>query len=116
MLVYKILRADEWAAMQAAGELEGTPIDQRDGFIHLSSAEQAEATAALHFQGESDLWLLAVPVASLGEALRWEPSRGGASFPHLYRALRIQEVQWCQPLPLGQGGHEFPDGWRNPQD
>lgn len=111
MLVYKILRAEEWAAMRSAGDLSGTPIDLRDGFIHLSSTAQAEATAALHFQGAHDLWLLAVPAMALGDALRWEPSRGGALFPHLYRPLRLGEVLWCKPLPLGEGGHTFPDGW-----
>lgn len=112
MLVYKILRASEWATMQAAGEFAGSPIDLADGFLHLSSATQVEATAMRHFAGQDDLWLLAVRVAALGDSLRWEPSRGGALFPHLYRTLRMDEVVFAVPLPLAPGGHVFPDGWK----
>ncbi|MCA8965404.1 MAG: DUF952 domain-containing protein [Planctomycetes bacterium] len=114
MLVYKILRANEWAALQADGELAGSPVDLTDGFVHLSTAEQAEATAARHFAGERDLWLLAMSAEVLGESLRWEPSRGGALFPHLYRALRLAEVSWAKPLSLEQDVHRFPDAWRDP--
>lgn len=116
MLIYKILRAGEWAAMQTNGELAGSPVDLADGFLHLSNAEQAEATAAKHFVGERDLWLLAVEAEALGDLLRWEPSRGGALFPHLYRPLRCSEVLWAKPLSLEQGKHRFPDGWNCPSD
>ena len=115
MLIYKILRGPEWATMQAAGEFAGSAIDLADGFVHLSSATQVEATAARHFAGQEDLWLLAVPAEALGDSLRWEPSRGGALFPHLYRALRVSEVHSAKPLPLAAGRHRLPDGWNSSQ-
>ncbi|HBB82044.1 MAG TPA: DUF952 domain-containing protein, partial [Sulfitobacter sp.] len=73
-------------------------------------AEQAEETAAKHFKGEDGLFLLAVDSDALGEALKWEPSRGGALFPHLYRQLTLEDVVWAQPLPVVDGAHEFPAG------
>lgn len=109
MLVYKILRGDEWRTLQQDGELQGSPIDLRDGFVHLSSAEQVAETAARHFAGVADLMLLAFDAAALGDALRWEPSRGGALFPHLYRPLRLGEVRWHAPLPWRGDRHGFPD-------
>ncbi|MBP8302325.1 MAG: DUF952 domain-containing protein [Planctomycetes bacterium] len=115
MLIYKVLRGPEWATMQAAGEFAGSAIDLADGFVHLSSATQVEATAARHFAGQEDLWLLAVPAEALGDSLRWEPSRGGALFPHLYRALRVSEVHSAKPLPLAAGRHRLPDGWNSSQ-
>lgn len=108
MLVYKIFRADEWAAFQAAGKTLGAPVDLADGFVHFSTAEQVSETAAKHFAGEDGLVLLALDAAELGDDLTWEPSRGGALFPHLYRALRMEDVLWHHPLPLGQNGHDFP--------
>jgi uncharacterized protein (DUF952 family) len=110
MLVYKIFRAPEWAALQAAGETRGAPVDLADGYVHFSTAKQAAETAARHFAGEDGLMLLAVEAERLGEALKWEVSRGGARFPHLYRALRIEDVTWAQPLPLVNGAHRFPEG------
>lgn len=109
MLVYKILRADERAAFEAAGVTDGAPVDHADGYIHLSTAAQAPETAAKHFAGEDGLWLLAVDAERLGAHLRWEPSRGGQLFPHLYAALRAQDVVWSRPLPRGPGGHVFPE-------
>lgn len=109
MLIYKIFRAPEWAALQEAGETDGAPVDLADGFIHFSTAEQVAETAAKHFAGEDGLVLLAVDAETLGEALRWEPSRGGALFPHLYRRLRLAEVLWAKPLPLVDGTHRFPE-------
>jgi len=109
MLIYKIFRASEWAAFQTEGVTDGAPIDLADGFIHFSTAEQAVETAAKHFSGESGLMLLALRADALGEALVWEPSRGGALFPHLYRSMRLDEVVWVRPLPLENGGHAFPD-------
>lgn len=108
MLIYKIFRAPEWAALEAAGETAGAPIDLTDGFIHFSTAEQAAETAAKHFAGQDGLVLAALDADALGEALRWEPSRGGALFPHLYRVLKRDEVLWAKPLPLQDGAHVFP--------
>ncbi|MDC0736736.1 DUF952 domain-containing protein [Cognatishimia sp. SS12] len=108
MLIFKIFRADEWAKLQAEGETLGAPVDLADGFVHFSTASQAAETAAKHFAGVSDLWLLAVDDARLGDALKWEVSRGGDHFPHLYRPLRLSDVVWHQPLPLKEGKHIFP--------
>ena len=110
MLIYKIFRAPEWAELELAGETRGAPVDLADGFIHFSTAEQARETAAKHFAGEDGLLLAAVEAEPLGDALKWEPSRGGALFPHLYRPLKIEDVVWAQPLPLVDGVHEFPAG------
>ena len=109
MLIYKIFRAPEWAALQAAGETEGAPVDLADGFVHFSTAAQVRETAAKHFAGEDGLVLLALEAEALGPGLIWEPSRGGALFPHLYRVLRMGDVLWSRPLPLGAEGHRFPD-------
>ena len=108
MLIYKIFRASEWAQLQAEGETSGAPVDIADGYIHFSTAAQARDTAAKHFAGEDDLVLLALDSEALGDALRWEPSRGGALFPHLYRPLRLDDVLWQQPLPRADGIHQFP--------
>lgn len=108
MLIYKIFRADEWSAFQAAGTTKGAPIDLSDGYIHFSTAQQAPETAAKHFAGAEGLYLLALDADSLGEALKWEVSRGGAEFPHLYREMALHEVLWSKPLPLSEGRHQFP--------
>lgn len=107
--IYKILRTDEWTALQADGQTPGAPVDIADGFVHFSTAEQVTETAAKHFAGADGLWLLAVDPAPLGGALKWEPSRGGALFPHLYRALRLADVLWARPLPLDGDRHRFPE-------
>lgn len=108
-MIYKILTAEQHDALQAAGQTAGAPIDLADGFVHFSTAEQVQETAAKHFAGQDGLWLLAVDPKPLGDALKWEPSRGGALFPHLYGPLRVADVIWAEPLPLGPGGHVFPD-------
>lgn len=108
MLVYKILRDDEWAALQRDGVITGAPIDLSDGFVHLSSGDQVAETARRHFADVEGLHLLALDADSLGAALVWEPSRGGALFPHLYRELRTGDVRWQRPLPLVDGAHAFP--------
>lgn len=109
-LIYKILRADEWRRTQEAGALLGSPADLADGFIHFSTAAQARATAAKHFSGERGLTLAAVEADALGAALKWEPSRGGALFPHLYGELPLASILWTKPLPLGEdGAHLFPE-------
>ncbi len=110
MLVYKIFRRGEWQALRECGETLGAPVDLADGFIHLSTAAQVVETAARHFSGESDLVLVAVDSSTLGPALRWEPSRGGQLFPHLYAPLRLDHVAWDKSLPLGAAGHIFPEG------
>lgn len=110
MLVYKIFRRSEWDQFMARGDSLGAPVDLADGYIHLSTAAQVTGTAARHFAGEGDLVLLALDADALGAALRWEPSRGGQLFPHLYRALRIDDVVWDKSLPLGVSGHIFPEG------
>lgn len=110
MLIYKIFRADEWSALRKRGATEGAPIDVADGYVHFSTAVQAAETAAKHFKDEDGLFLLALDSDALGQDLKWEPSRGGALFPHLYRELRMEDVLWAQPLPLVDGQHQFPAG------
>jgi uncharacterized protein (DUF952 family) len=107
-LIFKIVATEEWRAAKAAGGLAGAAIDLADGYIHFSSANQAPETAAKWFAGREDLTLVAVDPAALGAALRWEPSRGGALFPHLYGRLPMSAVVWSRPLPLGPDGrHVF---------
>lgn len=101
-LAYKLFRPAEWAELDAAGETEGSPADRADGFVYLSTAAQLAGTLERHYAGEEDLILLAVDVTAAGDAVRWEPSRGGALFPHLYRRLRRADVVWVRPLmPAG---------------
>jgi len=107
--IYKISPAALWREAEQAGTFTGAPVDLADGFIHFSTAAQAAETAARHFAGVSDLVLVAVDSAALGEALRYEPSRGSALFPHLYGALPMSAVRWVKPLPLRSDGHEFPE-------
>lgn len=106
MLIYKIFRADEWAQMQADGQTLGAPIDLSDGFVHFSGANTVQTTAALYFADADGLILIAVEADGL-DALRWEPSRGGQLFPHLFRPLRMDDVVWSRPLPLVDGVHQF---------
>jgi uncharacterized protein (DUF952 family) len=108
MAIYKLFLGTEWEAMQAAGRTTGAPIDLRDGYVHLSTAEQVEETATLYFAGVEGLVLVAVDEARLVPELRWEPSRGGQLFPHLYRELRAEDVLWSAVLPLEGGRHRFP--------
>lgn len=109
MLIYKILRADEWASLQANGATFGAPVDLADGFVHFSTAAQVRETAVRHFAGEDGLVILACDADAMGEHLTWEPSRGGALFPHLYRELRLGDVAWHRPLPRTLDGHVFPE-------
>ena len=106
-LVYKICSAWLWREAERTGRFEGAPVDLADGFIHLSTADQFAETAARHFSGQSDLLLLGLDAEALGPALRWEPSRGGDLFPHLYRPFATGEVQWAKPLPLGADGRHI---------
>lgn len=110
MLIYHLARADEWQAQGSAGRYVGGAQDQRDGFIHFSNKDQIAVSAAKHRAGEKGLLLLAVDADKLGDALKWEPSRGGALFPHLYGAVPPDAVVWTLPLPLDASGlHVFPE-------
>ena len=109
-VIYKICGAEEWQAAVAAGVFLGSAVDLRDGFIHFSTAAQVRETAARHFAGAGDLVLVAFDDAALGPALRYEPSRGGDLFPHLYSSLDPAAALWVKPLPLASdGNHIFPD-------
>jgi uncharacterized protein (DUF952 family) len=110
MHIYKIFRRPEWDALKTTGQTTGAPIDLADGYIHMSTAAQVAETASKHFASESDLVLVAVDPDRLGIDLRWEPSRGGQLFPHLYRNMRLADVIWDKSLPLGASGHIFPEG------
>jgi uncharacterized protein (DUF952 family) len=103
-LIYKILTRSAWEAAAASGLYLGSPVDQADGFIHFSTAGQAAETARRHFQGQDDLVVLTVNAAALGDALKWEPSRGGALFPHLYGSLPTALVLGMRPAPLDASG------------
>jgi uncharacterized protein (DUF952 family) len=108
-LIYKICPAPLWRKAERAGRFDGSADDQRDGFIHFSAADQVAGTAAKHFAGQSDLLLVSVDADRLGTALKWEPSRGGALFPHFYGALAMDSVIAIEPLPLdSEGRHVFP--------
>lgn len=108
--IYKIAPAALWRTAEAAGEFAGAPVDLADGFIHFSTAEQVRETAAKHFVGQDDLLLVAVDPHKLGDALRYEPSRGGALFPHLYAPLSLAAVVFVEPLTRDtDGAHVFPD-------
>ena len=109
-IIYKICTVLLWQEAEAAGLFKGAPIDVQDGYLHFSTAEQVRETAAKHFAGQSNLLLIAIDADSLGDTLRYEPSRGGALFPHLYAPLDLSAVLWVKPLPLGPDGHHiFPD-------
>jgi uncharacterized protein (DUF952 family) len=102
--IYKILPRREWETALEARRFDGSAIDREDGFIHFSTAEQAQETARRHFAGQEDLLVLAVEAADLGQALRWERSRGGALFPHLYAHLDTALVREVSEAPLGADG------------
>lgn len=109
MLIYKVFRAPEWAQMQRDGQTAGAPVDLADGYIHFSTAAQLRVTLAKHFGGESDLTLLACDPQALGDDLRWEPSRGGDLFPHLYRELRQADVLWARAIESTGDNHNIGD-------
>jgi uncharacterized protein (DUF952 family) len=99
--IYKILPRAEWAAAQAKGVFDGSAVDLADGFIHFSTATQAAETARRHFAGRADLVVLEVEADDLAADLRWEPSRGGDLFPHLYASLAVASVRAVTEAPLG---------------
>jgi uncharacterized protein (DUF952 family) len=109
--IYRLLDGDAWENAKREGVFRGTEHDVRDGFIHFSSAEQLAETAAKHYAGRDNLVLLWVNTETLGDALRWEISRGGALFPHLYGTLAVNSVTRAEPFPLGANGrHILPSG------
>ncbi len=108
--IYKICQSAAWQQAESAGLFRGAAIDERDGYIHFSSADQVAETAAKHFAGVAGLVLVAVDAGALGPALRWEVSRGGALFPHLYDKLALDAVLWVAPLALDAAGrHVIPE-------
>lgn len=108
--IYKIIDKEEWAAAETEGVFKGASIDLSDGYIHFSTATQAPETAALHFTGQAGLALVSVSTKALGDALKWEASRGGDLFPHLYAPLEMRHVARVDDLPLGpDDNHQFPD-------
>ena len=110
MLIYKISDSGSWAEATALGSFDGSADDKRDGFIHLSTAAQMRETAAKHFAGRAGLLVVAIEADRLGAALKWEPSRGGALFPHFYGALPLSAVVWSRPLPLDASGRHIMPG------
>jgi uncharacterized protein (DUF952 family) len=108
-VIYKICPRALWREAEEAGRFAGAPIDIADGFIHFSTADQVAETAARHFANVSDLLIIGIEAEALGEALRYEPSRGGALFPHLYGDLPVDAVRSVAELPIGPDGrHVFP--------
>lgn len=107
MQIYKILRADEWAALSEIGTTAGAPVDVADGFVHFSTAEQVPGTLDAHFAGETGLRLLALEADAMGDSLKWEPARDGALFPHLYSGLSLADVKWQRPIG---DDHTLPEG------
>jgi uncharacterized protein (DUF952 family) len=108
-IIYKICPATLWHDAQREGVFRGAAIDLQDGYIHFSGADQVAETAAKHFSGQHDLLLVQVDTTRLAARLKWEPSRGGALFPHLYGDLDLKAVTKVEPLSLGvDGRHRFP--------
>ena len=103
-LIFKVVSAQEWSVAIEQGEFLGAAIDLTDGYIHFSTADQLRETVEKHFAGQSDLLLVSVDADSLGDELKWEPSRGGALFPHLYAPLSMECVVMSTVMPLGEDG------------
>lgn len=101
---FKILSRADWRATLAEGAYDGSPVDQADGYIHLSDADQLAVTAAKHYAGQSDLMLVEVDLTALGDALVWEPSRGGALFPHIYGPLPVAATRGVRALSVAADG------------
>ena len=109
MLIFKLFRKDEWLQFKASGKTDGAPIDMADGFIHFSKASQVKETAAKHFKGEKNLVLVSCDADNLKQDLKWEISRGGDLFPHLYRQLLFEDIISKIEIPKIKGTHKFPD-------
>lgn len=111
-LLYKVMPKDIWNTVGQSGVFRGSGIDHEDGYIHLSAGDQVVETVSKHFAGQEDLVLVAVDEDDLGESLKWEPSRGGALFPHVYGTIDAEAFRSHWELPVGEDGdHLFPDGW-----
>lgn len=109
-VIFKICIGTSWQQAESIGRFDGAPIDLQDGYLHFSTTLQIRETAARHFAGQNGLLLIAIDAEKLGDRLRYEPSRGGDLFPHLYGPLPLSAVLWTKPLPLGPDGqHVFPD-------
>ncbi|VWX51587.1 DUF952 domain-containing protein [Novosphingobium sp. 9U] len=104
LIAYKVLTAEQMAQLEADGTFAGAPVDLADGYIHLSTADQLDETVDKHFAGQSDLHIAAVDLDALGEAVNWEPSRGGALFPHIYAALPLSAVVAYSALERTEDG------------
>ena len=104
VVAYKVLTSPEMTALEHGGSFVGAPVDLADGYIHLSTAEQLEETVSKHFAGQDDLHVVTVDLPVLGDAVRWEPSRGGALFPHIYAPLPLSAVLAYGPLRRGEDG------------
>ena len=109
MLIFKLFRKDEWLQFKASGRTDGAPIDVADGFIHFSKANQVQETAAKHFKDVNELVLVSCDADNLKPDLKWEISRGGDLFPHLYRQLIFQDIISKIDIPKINGIHKFPD-------
>ena len=108
-VIYKISPRLAWKQAEERGVFTGAPVDTQDGYIHFSAAHQVRATAAKHFSGQKDLVLVCIPSEALGDALRWEASRGGDSFPHLYAPLPTKLASAVIDMPLqADGRHLLP--------
>ena len=111
MKVYKVCSATHWQAAKASGIFTGVSIDIQDGYIHFSTADQLAKTLSLHFAGQTDLVLLSVETDKIGTDIKWEPSRGGALFPHLYADLPLEAVVAEHALRVdGAGTFILPEG------
>lgn len=102
--IYKIVTAALWEQAGPDDMVEGMPIDLKDGYMHFSTAEQLRETMRLHFKGQKDLILLAVRVEDVADNLKWEASRGGDLFPHLYAPLPVKTVWWSAPASVSDSG------------
>ena len=112
MLIFKLFRKNEWLKFKASGKTEGAPIDVSDGFIHFSKANQVKETAAKHFKNEKELVIVSCDADNLKPDLKWEISRGGDLFPHLYRQLIFQDIISKIDIPKINGIHKFPDTFK----
>jgi uncharacterized protein (DUF952 family) len=110
-IAYKLVDGREWQAARTEGVYRGSVLDRADGFIHLSTAEQLSGTATRHYAGRSDLRLVAVDLAALGDSVRWEPSRGGDLFPHIHGDLPLSAAGPVRGLSIDEAGlPRFADG------